>query len=127
MSDLDTTEEMFGAQRYVDELLQSVGYGRPDDQEKLRTQLAAAAERDKAMAGKIRRLFSTKAGDEVLGWLIDNTKRKDWANEEMILTLDSDRLLAFSMFRAGQNSVVDTILDAMAQSSGKKRKKRTPT
>lgn len=124
---MDDTESLFSPQAYIDDILKGAGFAKTEDQEKLQTQLRAAAERDKAMAGKIKRHFSTKLGREILEWMVDLTLRKATITREMILTMDAKQLLLFAAHREGENQFTEIVLEAMAQSTGKKRKKRTPT
>jgi hypothetical protein len=111
---------------YVRSLVKGLGYDDDPKSQQLQTHLARRAASDRKMATRINALFKTAAGQDVLEWLIDNTKRRDVLSVEMMMGYRQDQLAMFAAWRGGENSVVDMILDAMAHAQTRRRKKRNP-
>lgn len=112
------------AERFVQDTLAGIGFGSTPEAATLKQKLLETETRDRAMAAKVAALFSTPKGMEVLDWLVANTLRKGEVPVDLLLTTPPDQIMAHAMMRAGENAVVDMILQAIAQAENKPRRRR---
>ena len=109
----------------VDKLIEKLGdrgWGDLEDIEKSAAE-GAKASREAALAKArvFEACFSTRAGKEVLEWLVAATiyRRGAWQGQSFEAL---DKITGYGLFREGQNSIAWMILDAMAMARGE-----TPT
>ena len=104
----------------LDTLLKSLGTGGWDDLEGLDAKAEAQAKAAQATALEKARIFeaafNTRAGKEVLEWLLSVTiYRPGWLGETME---EQSKLASYGLFRDGQNSIAWMILKALALARG---------
>lgn len=125
------SDDSFGpglsAADFFGDLARQLGVDQTPASAAMQTQMAQAAARDREMAARVLRVFSSKDGEAVLEWLIANTLRKGEVPVDMILTHRPDQVQAFATYRAGENSIVSMILLAMAQANQKPSRRRKAT
>ena len=123
----DVEEGAFSAEAFMRDMLTGLVPEGDPNEARLKSYLQERARGDRQIATKINRLFRTKDGADVLEWMIALTLRRREVSLDLLLGgADGERIKLLAVFRAGQNSVPDMILDAMAQAESRKRKRRDP-
>lgn len=122
------SDDSFGpglsAADFMDGLARQLGIDQQPAAQDMQMQMRHRVEKDRAMAAKVLKTFSTKDGADTLEWLLSHTLRKGEVPVDLVLTHTPDQVQAFALVRAGENAIVSLILEAMAQAKQKPSRRR---